>query len=88
MDNFETDQNNYINFQIGLLRTAQSRYNYKFILKKNKSKARSALDCKLVFPLIELMHALIDVFPILFDLRGLRPDMLRFPRFFAITLGI
>ena len=31
---------------------------------------------------------LIDVFPIIFDARGLRPDMLHFPRFFGMNLCI
>ena len=60
MDNFETDRNNYINFQIGLLQPNQD-ITINLYLKKIKSKARSALDCKLVFPLIELMHALIEL---------------------------
>ena len=29
----------------------------------------------------DVKNDVIDVFPILFDVRGLRPDMLRFPRF-------
>ena len=30
----------------------------------------------------------IDVFPIVYDVRGLRPDMIRFPRFFSMVLGV
>ena len=37
---------------------------------------------------IFLGHERIDMFPIIFDVKGLRPDMLRFSRFFIMHLCI
>ena len=36
----------------------------------------------------KIVYGLIDVFPILFDARGLRPDMLRFAAFCVMTFTL